>query len=206
MKTLIISAFALLLITGCHKYDDTAAAKLLQVPPYTETGANTFGCLLNGAVWANFGKSYGNSGLPFGTRLDSSKVTSTIEYFPTDVFHTGSDTTFQVSAQYQLVKKGNELRDETMSITLPKNGSLVGTYMLTGINGSFQYTQLDENYNATNYTSQARNPFMVTVNKDSLVNGYYHIVSGRFSGVLYNAAHTDSVRISGGVFDTKTGN
>jgi len=206
MKNLIISAFALLLITGCQKYDDTAAAKLLQVPPYTEKGANTFGCLQNGAIWANFG-AYPSHKVLFGPGpLDSSKVQSTISYYSADVFHTGSDTVFRVSAQYQLVKKGKELRDESMSILLPKNGSLTGTYLLTGTNGAFQYTQIDINEHDNMYTSQARHPFMVIVKKDSLVNRYYHVVSGRFSGTLYNRNLTDSIRISGGVFDTKTVN
>jgi len=58
MKNLVILSFILALSHCKNTYDDTDAFKRLEVPPYTETGANTFGCLINGAVWANFGATY----------------------------------------------------------------------------------------------------------------------------------------------------
>jgi hypothetical protein len=199
VKTLIPCAFAVLLITGCYKYDDTAAAARLQIPPYTETGANTFGCLEDGTVWANFGAVVFHRAESIGgEEVDSSKVISQIER----PFTPGADTIFYVRATYSLVKKGKELRDENMSIQIPKNGSLVGTHLLTDSIRVFQYSTVFYNQ----YSSKARNPFMVIITKDSLVNGFSHIVSGRFYGVLYNFAQTDSVTISGGVFDTKTQN
>lgn len=198
MKNLILSAFTLLLITGCNKYDDTAAATKLQVPPYTEKGANTFGCLVNGAVWANFGAVVFHPAESIGgEEVDTSKVISRIER----PFTPGADTLFYVHATYSLVKKGKELKDENMSIQIPKNGSLIGTHLLTDSIGVFQYSTMWYNQ----YNSKARNPFTVIITKDSLVNGFYHIVSGRFYGVLYNNyTQTDSVTISGGVFDTRT--
>ena len=195
MKNLILCAFGLLVITGCAKYDDTQAAKNLQVPPYTETGANTFGCLMNGSVWANFGAFVSQGGI-FTHPTSPSKVNSSIFYLAPP-----ADTLFVVGAQYSLVKNGIELREENMSIQLTKNGSLKGTHQLMGTNDIFRYDKTD----LTFYTSKARNPFTVIINKDSVVNGGpQHIVSGRFYGVLYNYAQTDSVFISGGVFDTLT--
>jgi hypothetical protein len=203
MKNLILSTFALLLMVGCNKYDDTGAAKLLQVPPYTETGANTFGCLLNGTVWANFG-AYVSNGHLFGTKSgpSPSEVTSYITSLGPNTFNTGADTVFSAGAQYSLVKKGTELRDENMEILLRKNGSLKGTYTLTGTNGSFRYTKA---LPFTDYTSMTRSPFMVMVNKDSVYDGLHHIVSGRFYGMLYTHDLKDSVSIAGGVFDIRTG-
>jgi hypothetical protein len=204
MKNLILSAFALLLITGCHKYDDTAAAAKLQVPPYTETGANTFGCLLDGAVWANFGKYVGNH--LFGTASNNTpnEVTSRIASFGPNTFGTGFDTVFTVGAEYSLVKNGTELKAGGMSIQLPKNGSLKGTHLLlTDSNGTFRYYV--ELLPYSEYDSKARNPFTVIITKDSLVGASNHIVSGKFYGILYNRNNlNDSVRIVGGVFDTKT--
>ncbi len=194
MKNLILCAFGLLVITGCAKYDDTQAAKNLQVPPYTETGANTFGCLMNGTIWANFGAYVSQSGV-FTHPTSPSKVNSSIYYRGSP-----GDTLFTVGAQYSLVKNGRELRIENMSIQLSKNGSLKGTHQLTGTNDIFRYDET----NYILYSSKARNPFTVIINKDSVVNGGSHIVSGRFYGVVYNYAQTDSVVISGGVFDTLT--
>ena len=65
---LLVIPLALLL--GCKK---TSPAPEDQLPPATQTGANTFGCLLNGQVWtpqgyngtSNYGVSY-DSGLNGG--------------------------------------------------------------------------------------------------------------------------------------------
>ena len=49
---------------GCYylasvkKYDNTNEAQNIKVPPYTETGANTFGAFINGNPWTNLGKTY----------------------------------------------------------------------------------------------------------------------------------------------------
>jgi len=198
MKNLIVSAFALLLLSGCYsKYDDTRAAATLQLPPYTETGANTFGCLLNGVVWANFGATIVHPAEGFGSGADTNKVRAHIQW----PVYSQTDTTFSVSATYSLVKKGKTERQEYILLTLTKSGSLKGTHLLKDSTGIFDYRPyvLGESY-----SSSARSPFTVIINKDSLVYGFRHIVSGRFYGVLYNYDQTDSVRISAGVFDTMT--
>ncbi|MGI4884718.1 MAG: hypothetical protein ACRYFR_07130 [Janthinobacterium lividum] len=46
MKPLLLLSLALLL--GCKKNEQ---APVDQLPPATQTGANTFGCLLNGQTW-----------------------------------------------------------------------------------------------------------------------------------------------------------
>ena len=198
MKNLMLCAFALLLLSGCYtKYDDTRAAAVLQVPPYSETGANTFGCLVNGAVWANFGATIVHPAESLGSGADTNKVMSSISG-PSQL---SADTMFYIRATYSLDKKGKTLRQEYMRIEMPKNGSLKGTHLLTGANGLFDYQRGVLGYP---YSIVARNPFTVIINKDSLVYGFRHIVSGRFYGLLYNYGQTDSVRISGGVFDTMT--
>ena len=46
MRTLII--FLSLAFTMCCKKTDSLDAELAKLPPITQTGANTFGCLVNG--------------------------------------------------------------------------------------------------------------------------------------------------------------
>jgi len=46
MKQYIIILIALAFITCCKK--DDIDAELAKLPPITQTGANTFGCLVNG--------------------------------------------------------------------------------------------------------------------------------------------------------------
>ncbi|HWD88996.1 MAG TPA: hypothetical protein VG367_12765 [Mucilaginibacter sp.] len=201
MKNLILTTAVLLLLCGCYsKYDDTRASVTLQVPPYTETGAQTFGCLVNGKVWANFGATIIHPAEGIGSRADTNKVRVTIQWPEQGI---SNDTAFSVSATYSLIKKGKTERQEYMSFTIPKNGSLVGTYRLGDSARVFRY-QPGVLY--PGYSSNARNPFVLMINKDSPVQGgSYHIVSGRFYGTLYNYELTDSVNIAAGVFDVKTG-
>jgi hypothetical protein len=50
MKTiLLIALLPLLLAASCKK--DKLADELSKLPPATQTGANTFGCLVNGKAW-----------------------------------------------------------------------------------------------------------------------------------------------------------
>ena len=66
---------SLLLLTQCSKCKDDVAP-LDQLPPATQTGANTFGCLVNGQAWtpkgyngfSNYSVSYDQN--PMGGVLD----------------------------------------------------------------------------------------------------------------------------------------
>ena len=44
-----------LMVVGCHKNDSGPADSAFLLPPATQTGANTFGCLLNGQPWTPSG-------------------------------------------------------------------------------------------------------------------------------------------------------
>ncbi|MGI4865228.1 MAG: hypothetical protein ACRYFZ_15000 [Janthinobacterium lividum] len=88
MKQRLLPALALLLLTQCKKAETDPASAL---PPETQTGANTFGCLLNGQPWtpssnygpANFRLTYdptyaGGSLLIRAYQADAHKVTQYI--------------------------------------------------------------------------------------------------------------------------------
>jgi hypothetical protein len=51
MKQLLLPALALALLTQCHKSAPDPAKPEDQLPPATQTGANTFGCLINGKLY-----------------------------------------------------------------------------------------------------------------------------------------------------------
>src|SRR5690554_1979895 len=48
MKTLFYYAVLFFSLTACNKDDDQPQDPIDQLPPVTQTGANTFGCLING--------------------------------------------------------------------------------------------------------------------------------------------------------------
>jgi hypothetical protein len=190
MKALVLYS-SILLMSQCNKYDNTIAAAKLQVPPYTETGANTFGCLVNGEPWANFGETWINPGESFGSNQPN-LVRSNVQY---DILT--HDTVFYISGNLTVQRNGTAIREEYMSMTIPKNGNLKGIYKLDDKH-PFNYQSL---ITWKGYSSIARNPFIVTIKKDSMTSYPNHIVSGTFNGIIYNYAQTDSLRIVGGVFD-----
>ena len=59
MKTKLLLYSALLLLTQCSKCknDPTPADPADQLPPATQTGAGTFGCLVNGQPWTPQGNA-----------------------------------------------------------------------------------------------------------------------------------------------------
>ena len=62
LQKLYIPLLAILLahcLTGCEKNNPFAPGT--ELPPETTTGANTFGCLVNGKVWRNWG--FGSLGI-----------------------------------------------------------------------------------------------------------------------------------------------
>ncbi|MFA7444920.1 MAG: hypothetical protein WCY89_03175 [Flavobacteriaceae bacterium] len=50
MKTKILLLITITLLWGCSSDDNTPENPLAQLPPETQTGANTFGCLIDGRV------------------------------------------------------------------------------------------------------------------------------------------------------------
>lgn len=186
----ILALFAIIAMTSkCNTYDNTLAAARLQLPGYTETGANTFGCLVNGETWTNFGQSW-IKGSVFGGHLDTNRIRSYINY--------KSDTVFFISGELTISKDGSSTRDEGLSINVTSNNRIVkGVHRLTSAEFLVDYQDF---IRSVQYFSFKRNPFTVTINKDSIA-GNKHIVSGTFSGTLYTFPQTDSIRIVGGTFD-----
>jgi len=195
MKKLVLYSF-ILMMSQCNKYDDTQLAAHLQVPPYTETGANTFGCLVNGAAWANLGETFVHQEL--GGSLVPNVVTSLLTYDSAN-----ADSDYTVTATLTVSKQGSVLRQERMIFDLPvaANSPLKGVHQLTSADYLFTYSYYGSSSNGY-YNSLIRNPFTITIKKDSLLSNQQRIVSGTFSGTLYTRDQTDSVRIVGGVFDT----
>jgi hypothetical protein len=54
MKQLLLPALVLVLLTQCHKRDPDP---IDQLPPATQTGAGTFGCLVNSQPWTPLGNN-----------------------------------------------------------------------------------------------------------------------------------------------------
>ena len=60
MKTSLAALLALALLTECHHKDPDPQKPEDLLPPATQTGARTFGCLVNGQAWVPEGKPLDN--------------------------------------------------------------------------------------------------------------------------------------------------
>ena len=166
--------FALLGLSQCKKNDP---APLDQLPPATQTGANTFGCLVNGQVWT----PRGNSGT----------ANYSVYYDPT--FRKG---TLNVSA-YRYQSESATSRQDI--ILFSDSISAVGQYPLTipnhqealfhGSSGQCGFYQNGNQYRRG----------VITITRLDAQAG---IVSGTFAFTLYKPG-CDSIRVTQGRFDKK---
>jgi len=208
LKYVTLYAF-IVIMANCNKYDDTQAAANLEVPPYTQTGANTFGCFINGKVWANFGETFVK---PIEDIFGGGSLQPNLVHGSFNFDQNPNDSVFYVGGTYTLSKKGTVLSQTNLTLAVPKGNSFLGTHLLTdSVMAGARYD--DINYNANNnfgtYRSLPRNPFIVIIKKDSVTASGRHIVSGTFSGMIYRlptrldpSIRIDSMRVTDGVFDT----
>ncbi len=179
MRRKLLLYSALLLLTQCSKCknDPNPADPAGQLPPATQTGANTFGCLVDGKVWTPYGNnSYSNY---------------TVSYDPN--YRKG---TLNVSA-YRYVDKG--ANDYQTIGFFSDSLRRVGSYPLT-ILGHQEAVFID---NVTGCKFQSRDIYyrrgILTITRLDQQAG---IVSGTFWFTLYKPG-CDSVRVTNGRFDKK---
>ncbi len=168
---LLVMPLALLL--GCKK---TSPAPADQLPPATQTGANTFGCLLNGQVWTPQGYN--------GTSNYSVVVDPTYHGGNVDVrAYRYTDNLLQ-----SLIMGGDGINS-------------VGTYSLDATPRSIFFTDTHlpsacQNFDGS--TGQYRRGTLTITRLDPQAA----IVSGTFAFTLYKPG-CDTVRVTQGRFDKR---
>jgi hypothetical protein len=165
MKTLLPFFFFSLcvLLSGCCKKD--TPQPLDQLPPATQEGKNTFGCLLNGQAWTPKGYSgYSNYSVVYDPtfnegnfnlkvyRIEKQNDNSDIQYFLTLVMDTLSQPgTYSLNspnlrggAYYMIVRSNNQvICDYTYENQIYRRGSLTITRLDLNkgiISGTFEFT------------------------------------------------------------------
>ena len=173
---LIAVSIALLLITSCKKEKD-------KLPSATATGANTFGCLVNGKAWVPSGRG-GFSG-----------VNPTSGGFFVEVDNT-------ISIYVRAYAENDEI-----TIYL-KNTTPVGTYYLNRNTTIRPYAILPEaSYGMhkllydSEYTTDSIHTGTVNITHSDLNAG---IVSGTFEMQVYQTHTGKIINITDGRFDYKT--
>ena len=167
---------ALLGLSQCKKNDPDP---LSQLPPATQTGANTFGCLVNGQPWT----PQGNDGFSNYTVAIDQNMSGTI----LDIH------TYRIYG-----KTPNEFQAMVLFVTQIKG---IGTYSFR----SPQRTRASFEYQKTNCYWSSRDS-ATTYRRGSLtltrLDRQAGIISGTFAFTLYKPG-CDSIRITQGRFDRK---
>jgi hypothetical protein len=189
MKTTILLLF--LALTSCSK-DSVKQDPIAQLPPETQTGANTFGVTINGKVYIprdptgiNWGGQQGKGMVWWGT--------STNQFKELVIVDGASSVGFKITLHIQ---------------HLEQNG--VGQYTLKQSNFQNQIESISENHvffkiwdtNINNYAyyGSVENQGVINITRHDTIN---YITSGNFSGkfVRYDNPN-EYIQITDGRFDT----
>ena len=175
MKQLVLPALALLLLTQCKKADPDPVSAL---PPATQTGANTFGCLVNGQPWTPQGyNGSSNYSVVYDAKLNGG-------VFDLAVYRYNAGS----SAQQYMVLYANQV-------------SAAKSYSFK----SPQRTRASFNDDKTNCYWSSRDSATtyrrghLTITRLDLAAG---VIAGTFEFTLYKPG-CDSVRVTQGRFDKK---
>ncbi len=153
------------------------------LPPVTQNGANTFGCLVNGQPWvANGGKYLGNG-------------------YKIKVIDGGYQFAYNDTLRNNIWLNGNRSDGENIQIFIRKVYK-TGIYNLSNNTGYYPNT-IPLNYgsyydNVHNYATNTNYKGQVIITKaDTLINA----ISGTFEFTCYNPNTKKTITISNGRFD-----
>jgi len=191
MKNLIF--LILCIVISCSRDNDTETDNTSQLPPETQYGANTFGCLVNGKLF------YPRDGI--GDVMGNAKALS----------WWGSSSSIY---EYREMKVANLRDGKPINYMyfhlqdLPNKGVGVYTWKdsnfnndIDGLMQNYLYVRaFDYNSNTWKWYSSYENSGKTTITK----YGGQPIVSGTFSGKLRTADGKEEIEISSGRFDINT--
>jgi len=179
MKQLLLPALALALLTQCQKSapapDPTKPED--QLPPATQTGANTFGCLVNGQPWTPQGyNGSSNYSVVYDAKLNGGN--------------------FDLKT-YRYPDKSNDFQGISLNIL---TNARVGTF---SIQGPDTRAVFNDNTNGCYWSSRDNTTTYrrgsLTITRLDLAAG---VIAGTFEFTLYQPG-CDSVRVTQGRFDKK---
>jgi len=172
---LFITASCLLLFASCHTKLPIPAPKPDELPPYTERGANTFGCLIDGQVF-----------VPKKNALSNYITLQCTYQYINDTMY------FSLGAGNFITKKGVSIH--TSNVTLTETSYAIGSAFSNNIYGLYS------NFNTSNniyYTNNAPSGGFNIKHFDTI----HQTVSGTFWFDAIDTATNNIVHITDGRFD-----
>lgn len=171
--------FLVLFVLISCKSDDDSTNPIDQLPPATQTGANTFGCLINGEPFNTRGAPFGppSKGASYQYVYDFTNQSS---YYNFQVYGNNRETTIGVSiniifSNYEDLQVGSYL----LSIESAENIWGMGSYLKSG--DVYDTSYLNTGYINIAYLDYENRIVSGTFEFNVDVNGdVYHVTDGRF--------------------------
>lgn len=178
--SIALSVFSLILLSSsCKKHVVPPQSELSKLPAATQTGANTFGCLVNGKAFIPGGSLFS------GSHQQCNYIYTNGGYYFT-ILTTNQD-------YYNAVK---QVQIETDSLTISEGQILILRRLSAG-HANAGYAFIGANNNLNSYDTTDTNSGQLTITKFDQVN---QIVSGTFYFTAVNIAK-DTVKVTDGRFD-----
>ncbi|WP_035566680.1 hypothetical protein [Hymenobacter sp. IS2118] len=179
---------------SCNEYDNNEEFARAKLPAYTETGANTLGCVLGTQTWTVLGSHAMRGGIGPSWEPNVLQVYQASAVPPL----------LEVRGIMTGVRNSVEFYDREIGLTFLLSDTLGGLRLLGDDSVRTQPGQYDEHMEAIDlipyrgYSSRARRPVRLLIRK---LDRQQRIVSGTFEGMLYS--QTDSLAVTDGRFDVK---
>jgi hypothetical protein len=179
---------------SCNDYDNNEDFSRAKLPAYTETGANTLGCVLGPQTWTVLGKY--DSGLNYGGRWQSNGLAA----------YAGSYSgilQLQAGGRMTGVRSSKEFYDTEIGLTFRLTDTLGGLRLLADtsrVPGKAEFMVATNFIEGIDFKSCSRRPVRLLIRR---LNRQQRIVSGTFSGMLYQTSGPDSLAVNDGRFDFK---
>jgi hypothetical protein len=191
MKTIILLVF--LTLTSCSKDNNTVDD---QLPPITQTGANTAGCIINGKVLIpkKGSQSFGGPalyGLNINAGINFNEPIIGDDYWQLEIANKRDSNSAGVILYLRNMSggNGNYIVDQSngeLYIDGPNNNQIIAGIKMDGINKTY-------------YSSP--NSGIIKITRFDYFNGIY---SGIFKATLYNKDNpSEIIQVTDGRFDIK---
>ena len=175
--THILLATFILFITSCKKDDDETQNPLDALPPATQIGAQTFGCLVNGEIFLP--KKFGQNSLNAFYQNMNGLYTLSI-----------SSESGEINTESQFIVIGGisvpAVEEQTYNLTSDKIGNFTGLFTDNGLNDSAQPT------------SDLKPGKLIITNHDT----ENFIISGNFEFTILDK-NNKKIKVTNGRFDVK---
>ena len=179
---------------SCKEYDNNEEFARAQLPPYSETGANTMGCVLGPQTWTVLGSHFETS--HYSGKWVPNRV-EVLNNYP-------GPKQVQLRGRMTGVRSSKEFYDYEIQAVFTLNDTLGGLRLLGA--DTVRQPRRDEYMSAGSlfdgriFVSSTRHPVRLLIRK---LNRQQRIVSGTFSGMLYQDRGPDSLAVADGRFDVK---